>query len=40
MRIVKSVLVKTQVVAFTGLVATLMLSAAPAYKASLGLELV
>ena len=30
MRIVKSVLVKIQVVAFTGLVATLMLSAAPA----------
>ena len=30
MRIVKSVLVKTQVVTFIGLVATLMLSAAPA----------
>ncbi len=30
MRIVKSVLVKTQVVVFIGLVATLMLSAAPA----------
>lgn len=30
MKIVKSILVKTQVVAFTGLIATLMLSVAPA----------